>query len=319
MGAGYGFAGHIGFAKESSGGTPVAATNYIEAMSENLTSTPDRFETKNVVGRYSEPDDMAGVRRVGGDIVFPGQPVDIGHFLLAGMGIQSGSVVLSGFLWQNDFIMRTSDYDAAYMLQPYTFEIFRDVTSSQQYAGCNVNQLQFAIAPNQDLRVSASIIGRSELQLAKTTPTYTGSPSDPFAFDTASIQIGGAASELFEALTIQINNQGQGIPGLNNSTSIRGIRRTGPQIIRVSGSLAFEIITEMQNFRNQTEQRLVVSMTRANSFAIVFDVPRLVYTAHPVGMGGRDRQVISFSGVGRYHSGSASAIKIGLTTTKSAY
>lgn len=316
---GYGFASFVGYAKESSGGTPVAVTNYVEAMSENFVDTRDRFDTKNIAGRYSEPDDEAGVRRVQGNVVFAAHPVDIGHFLQAGLGINSSSTVLSGFLWTNNFTPRQSDFDDTYPLQPYTFEIFRDVGSSQQYAGCCMSKFELSVAPNQDVRCTTDWIGTTALNIAKTTATYPGSPLRVFTFDTASLSIAGVANPLFESFTVSVDNQFAGVPTLNNSTFIRTMRRTGPVMVRVSGNLAFENITEYQNFvlSPQAEQRFVCSVTRQNSFRMVIDVPRVVYTTFPLGIGGRERQVISFEGMGRYHPGSANAITIGLTTTRS--
>lgn len=319
MPAGYGFAGHVGFAKESSGGTAVAATNYVEALSESLAANIDRFDTVNITGRFAEPDDSAGIVRVSGDIVAPFHPEEMGFFLLGVTGVQSNTVVLSGGLHTHNFTMATADWDTSYPQIPLTFEIFRDVTSSQQYNGCNVSAVQLALAPNQDLRMTASIIGTGHAELAKTTPTFTNSPAEGFTFDTASISIGGAASAIVEAMTINIDNQLEGVPVLNNSTSIAKIRRSGPQMVRLSGSLSFEDITEYENFRNQTEQAFLLNVTKANSFSMLIDMPRVVYTAFPLGMSGRERQVIGFEGIARYHTGSLSAIEFDLTNTTSGY
>lgn len=318
---GYGFNSFIGYAKESSGGTPVAASNYVEAMSENLTDTRDRFETRAIVGRYSEPDDEAGIRRVAGNITAQAHPVDIGYFLLAALGTNSQTVVLSGSLWQNDFTPRQSDFDTVFPLQPYTFEIFRDVTSSQQYSGVCCSKFELSVAPNQAVMMNSDWIGVSALNIAKTTPTYPGSPLRGFTFDTASLSIAGVSNVLFESFTMSIDNQFEGVPTLNNSTFIRTMRRTGPPMVRVSGNLAFENITEYQNFVSnpQTEQRFVCSVTRADSFRMVIDVPRVVYTAFPLGMAGKQRAVISYEGMGRYNVGSATTLRIGLTTTRSFY
>jgi hypothetical protein len=309
----------VGFAKESSGGTPVAATNYVEAFSEGFTDTRDRFETRNIVGRYTEADDEAGVRRIQGNIVFAAHPVDVGYFLLAALGVNSSSTVLSGALWTNVFSPRQSDFDTVYPLQPFTFEIFRDVGSSQQYAGACCSKLEMSVVPNQDVRCTADFIGTTALNIAKTTPTYPGSPLRVFTFDTASLAIAGVANPLFESFTFSIDNQFEGVPTLNNSTFIRTMRRTGPPMVRVSGNLAFENITEYQKFVEspQVEQRFVCSVTRQDSFKMVIDVPRVVYSEFPLGMGGKERQVVSFTGMGRYHVGSGTAASVALTTTRS--
>lgn len=314
---GQGFAGHIGFAKESSGGTPVAATNYVEAFSENFTFSMDRFETKNITGRFAEPDDEAGVRRLVGNIVIPAHPHELGYFLMGGLGINSQSVVLSGFLWNNAFTPRTTDFDSLFSGQPFTFEIFRDVTSSARYSGCVVNALEMSAAPNQDLRVTVDLIGKSMSHIAKTTPTFTGSPTTPFAFDTCSVSIGGTASGQYETFTLRFDNQIVGIPTLNNETDIRMMRRQGPQMARISGAFSFEDINEYLDFLNQTEQRIVLNFFRASSFNLTLDFPRVVYTGFPLGIGGRDRVTASFEGMARYHTGSGHAMRALLTTTRS--
>lgn len=319
MGAGYGFAGHIGFAKETSGGTPVAVTNYVEGMSEDLAASIDRFEPINIHGKYSEPDDQAGIRRIGGNIAIPVNPQTIGLLLLGVMGIQSNTVVLSGALHRHEFKMRTNEWDTKHPLQPFTFEIFRDVASAQQYAGINISQLQLSVAPNQELRATMNVIGRSTTDIAATTPAFVATPAAPFTFDTCSISIGGAAADNIEGITLTLNNQLAGVPTLNNSTSISRIRRSGPQLVRLAGTMSFESIDEYVKFRNQTEAQIKVSFFKSNSYSMIIDIPRFVYTAYPLGMPGRDRQTVSFEGIGRYSTGSASAIKIDLYNTTSGF
>lgn len=314
-----GFLGFIGLAKETTWGTPVAATDYFEAMSENITETIDRFPVKNIVANFAEPDDFAGARRVAGDVVLFGHPVSVGHFLKGTFNTISGSVVLSGQLHRSRFISTKSEFADGVPRQPYTLEVFRDVTSSHQYAGCLIDRLQLSLTPNQDLRVTASFIGKSAALVAKTTPTFPSSSTDPFAFDTASVSIGGVANARLESFQMTVNNNLDGILALNASTNLARIRATGPQEVRISGTLDFIDVTEFLDFKNQTERQIQVNLTRAASFNMLIDAPRFVYTTFPTGMAGRDRNTIGFEGIARYSITSGVAIDIGLTTTKSNY
>lgn len=317
---GYGFAGFIGIAKETVWGTPVAATDYIEALSENFGPVRERFEVKNIVGRYAEPDDEAGLIRVQGDMTFPVNPIGIGYFLRSAFGVMSGSVVLSGSLFKNIFTGATTEFAADSPQPPYTLEVFRDVTSSFRFAGGNVNMLSLTVQPNQDLRATANMIFKTSSIIAKSSPTFPGSPLSPFTYDSCSISIGGAASTLVETLTMTvIDNQLEGIAALNASNEIIKIRRKGPQLVRLSGSIGFDNLTEFNNFITQTEQRFFMNFTKAASFNLLIDMPRVVYTAFPVGMGGRERLVASFEGTARFHTGSNQAIQVDLTNTKSNY
>lgn len=315
-----GFLGFVGLAKETTWGTAVAAADYAEMMSESLSMALDRFEVKNIIGAAYESDDLAGVQRVSGDLVTAGYPIVLGHLLKGAMNTVSGSVVLSGFLYTTRFVTPKSDFSAADTpMQPFTFEVHRDVTSSFRYAGMCVNKLTMSLAPNQDLRLSASLLGKSVANIAKSTPTFPGSPANPFSFETASISIAGAGNAKIEAFSVSIDNQLDGIPALNASNNIIRVRRRGPQMLRISGTFDFQDITEYLDFINQTERALTVSLTRTNSFQFVIDIPRFVYRTFPVGIPGRDRLTVQFEGMPRYLSSSGTAIDFRLTSTKSDY
>lgn len=314
----YGIQGHLGIAKETTWGTGVAATDYVKMLNENVALAFDRFDIVNVHGSLAEPDDQAGVKRLEGDIVFPGHPISIGYFLRSAFsGVNTITVVGSGVLWTTRFKTPTADFASGVAGAPYTLEIARDVTSAHRYTGAMVNRLTLSYAPNQELRVTAGIIAKSTSLIAKTSPTFPGSPAKPFTFDTASVQLAGAATTRIEALTIAIDNQFEGIPALNLTDEVAKILRRGPQMLNISGTFEFADVTEYLDFLNQTERQLKVSVTKANSFAMVLDIPRMVYTAYPAAIAGRERITVDFEGKGFYHSGSGTAIQIDLTTVKS--
>lgn len=317
---GYGFAGHIGIAKESSWGSGVAATDYVEALSEDLSLSMERFSHKSIIGTLAEPDDTAGLRRVEGTLAFTAHPVSIGYFLKGALQTKSVSTVGSS-LWLNEFFTTATggDFSVDVPLQPYTFEIFRDVTSSHRYTGCVVNALSMTFEPNNAVMCEATIIGRGTSVIAKTTPVFPGSSSKPFTFDTVSLGIAGAGTVLVETLTVEINNNLEGIGALNQSTDVAKVRRSDHQMVNLSGTMDFTTVAEYLNFVNQTEQRFTISVTKANSFQMVIDLPRVVYTAFPLGIPGKERVTVEFEGKAYYHTGSGTAIKVSLTTTQSLY
>jgi hypothetical protein len=315
--AAQGHLGFVGLGKETTFGTAVAATDYAEIMSENLSLSIDRFPTRNAFGGFHEPDDYAGMRRIAGDIVAAAHPVTLGHWLKAAMNTVSGSVTLSGFLWTTKFISTKSEFADGVPSQPYTLEVHRDVTSSHRYAGALLNRLALSLSPNQDLRVTGSWLAKAPTLLARSTPTFPGSSTDPFTFDSASLQLGGSANTRFEAFNLSVNNNLVGLPALNNSNEIARIRRAGPQEVRIGGTLDFIDVTEYQDFVNQTERALVLNLFRSQSFNLTISAPRFVYTTFPVGIPGRDRLTIGFEGMARYHTGSGLALDMQLTTIKS--
>ena len=314
-----GFLGFVGIGKETTWGTVVAASDYFQIMSENITETIDRFAVRNAIGAFYEPDDMDGVHRVGGDLVMFGHPVSIGHLLKAAMNTVSGSAVLSGFLHTSRFVTVHSEFADGVPSQPYTLEVYRDVSSSFRIAGAVCNRFALSLAPNQDLRATASWLGKAVTLLDKTTPSFPGSPTAPFAFDTASISLAGAGTAKIEAFNLTIDNMIDGIPALNLSTTIARMRRRDAQQVRFGGTLDFQNYSEYLDFKNQTERAIMLSVPRADSFQLVIDMPRAIYTAFPVGIPGRGRLTVGFQGMARYLASSDVALSMALTTTKSNY
>lgn len=317
--AAYGMNGYIGMGKETTWGTAVAATDFIESMSETIAESIDRFELANIAGSFAEQDDSDGVHRIAGDWVFGADPVTIGNALKAAFNTVSGSVVLSGFLFTSRFTTPQSDFAAGVAGTPYTLDIFRDVGSSYRAAGACLDKLNLTLAPNQQLMMSTSWIAKQGALNSKATPTFTGSPTFPFMFNTASVQIGGAATARLEAFNLSIDNQLVGVPALNNSSVIARIYRQGPQMVRFGGTLDFADVTEFLDFKNQTERAFVLNLFQAQSFNLSIVMPRFVYTAFPLGTPGRDRLTVAFQGRARFLTSSNTAIDFQLTSTKSNY
>src|SRR5258708_1446664 len=311
--------GYFGLAKEATWGTAVAATDYAEILRESVSANFDRFAFKNIIFGLNEPDDSAGVLRIQGDVITAAHPVAMGHMLKAAMNTVSGSTVLSGFLYTTRFVTTKSEFAQGVASQPYTLELHRDVGSASQVAGAVCHQLALALTPNQDLRMTAGWIGKSVLLKAPGAPAFPSSPTYPFMFDTASFQIGGAATARLEALTVTINNGLEGIAALNNTNQVARIRRRNLQEVRVAGTIDWEDVTEYLDFINQTERAMVLSLTKASSFQFVIDMPRVVYSAFPQDNTGRERQTVQFAGMARYLPASLVAIDMRLTTTKSDY
>ena len=319
----YGMRGFIGFAKESTYGTaafaPGSCTNFLEGMSESVAVTIDRFESRNITGNIYEPDDNAGIRRIEGELAFAAHPVPLGAFLNSAFGTVVTSLI-GGSLYRHTFTGATADASSVAPVPSYTLELNRDVTSSQLITGALVNELSMQFTPNQDVRVTANILGRvSSGSSAPSTATMPSSPTAPFTFDTASVSVGGVAVDIVEGLTISVNNNLEGIPTLNASTYIARARRTDFRQVRVSGTMELANISDYDRFLQQTEVAVSVHVTKASSFALTLDLPRVVYTAFPMGMPGKERLTVAFEGMARYHTGSLSSIRAQLVNMTTAY
>jgi hypothetical protein len=315
----YGFAGHIGFAKETTwgSGTNVASGDFLEAMSEDLSVEIERFGYKQIIASMGEPDDATGLYRVAGTIrasAHPGQMLPILKSALHSVITTS----LTGPLYTHKFITTSggADFSADCPTQPYTIEVFRDVGSSMQYAGCVCNALALTFGEGA-VMMESTWVGRRANQIAKSTATFVSSPGKPFTFDTVSLSVGGSGTALIETMTVRVNNNLEGFGALNLSNVIAKVRRNNHQMVEVSGTIDFTDLSEYQKFLDQTEQRVFVHATKAASFSLMVDIPRLVYTAFPTGIPGRERLTASFTGKGFVHPGSLNSIAITLTTVSS--
>jgi len=315
----YGFAGHIGLAKETTWGsaTAVSSGDYAEALSEAISMEIERFSYKAIIGSMGEPDEATGLFRISGSIrssAHPGQMLPILKSAMQSVVTTS----LTGPLYQHRFITTSGggDFSSDCPNQSYTIEVFRDVTSSVQYAGMVCNALAFTFEQGA-VMMESTWIGRSQAVIAKTIPTFVSTPGKPFTFDTVSLSLGGAATALIESLTVRVNNNLEAFGALNLSQYVAKVRRNNHQMVEINGTLDFSNLAEYLNFVNLTEQQLRVNVTKANSFALLVDVPRMVYTAFPTGTPGRERLTVDFTGKGYVHPGSLNAIAITLTTVSS--
>ncbi len=309
-----GIAGFIGFAPEASGGVAVPATAFMEMTSESFTESFDRYSPNNIVGRLSEPDDYAGIKRVAGNVVgafHPGvTPRLLRHVFQA--PTTTGS---AGGLFNHVFRPRLNGrWDRRFPNQPLTFEINRDVGSSQQYRGGQIRTMELNTAPNQELRMSLGLIGMGGIDVAAATPTFPTTPGAPFKFDTLSLSLMGAAYAEAESFTWSIDNQISGIPTLNNSTDIQKYDRDGEIQLRWAMTVGFEDLVMLNAFRAQSEFAIKAVWTMPSSHQLIIDIPRAVMVGHPLGISGRGRQTVDMEGMCRYHTGSATATDITVRT-----
>lgn len=319
MPGGLGVLGYFGLAPESSGGVAVAPAFYYQILEEGLSGKFDRYELFNVIGQLAPVDDRAGLMRVEGDVTMPVHPLLAGHIFKAMFG--SGAVSTTGAptgMFRHRWLTPTqSQWDSRFALPPYTFEIFRDVGSAQQFAGVQGNELELSISPNAVLVSRLGVIATTWTNKAATTASYRPD-IEPFDFDTASFSIDGVANAEVEAFSCMWSNALEGIGTLALRDTVWKIRRSGPPEIKFNMTLGFEDIVELSKFRAQSETVLAINMT-SGSYQINLSLPRALYTSVPLGMGGGGRQLLEIEGVGRYKQTSGTAFDLSIVSTVGSY
>lgn len=321
MGQGYGFAGFLGLGHEATFSTLVPRTDFAEILSETITEGIERFERANAVGGFFEPDDVAGLHTVEGDIVFTANAESIGHFLAAGFGVSSTAQIGASDIFLHDFTVRQSDLENRRPLDSYTIEVSRgDVTSAFLYTGMLVSKLGFSLEAGGPLQVTAGLVGRNAAAGSLSTAIFPTSPMDPFTFDTGSITLAGSASTIFKSINIDLDTQLEADPRVEADRDAGAhIKRAGPPMARVTATLAFEDLTDLGRFQEQEDMAITVFMQKANSFSIYFDMPKVRWTSYGPAISGRERITVEAEGRVFYHVGSGAALTVQLTNTTSGY
>lgn len=322
---GIGAQGFIGLGREVGWGSKVAITDYVEALSENIGMSINFFTVKNIIGTITEADQVAGMRDTKGALTIPGHPDQMAAFLKGAFQTCSTTVILSGYLHQLEFFSTTkaSEFSSLCPLQSYTLEINRNVSdtasASQLIAGAAISKITFSMNQGQALQVAMDIIGRTTANGSASTaaPTYPNSPLFPFTWNQVSLSVAGAANVAIESFNVTIDSKLQGFGAFDNTNYYAKLRRTQSQTVDITGVMDFADLTEYNKFVMQSEQAISINMFAASSFQLLLELPRVVYTAFPLGMPNAGRLTVNFTGKGRYHQGSGTAYRVMLTTTKS--
>lgn len=313
--------GHLALSRQNSFGTATASWNFLPIISEGLTTNIEQLRRGGIVGRNAEGIAQAGRETGGGDVTFEPHPILIGHLLrgVCGQGSVGATATTSvtGFQdWTHEFIPRNAKFDSKTMLPPYTLQVHRDVTSAFQYGDSIFTKVELRINGNALVQANATILSRVTSIMAASTATFT-EPAE-WAWNVASVSIGGSAVDFIESLVVSIEQPAEGVHMLDGTVVANRFVRSGPTQIRVSGTLDFQDLTEFNAFKNQTQRRLLCNLAPAVASGpyMLIDVPKMVYTAFPANIGGPNRISVSFNGTGEFDTASSYAIRITLTNTQ---
>lgn len=310
----------LGISRQNSFGTATNSWDYIPIVNESLTDNIEQLVQENMFARFEEGPTQEGMLTVTGDIVFEPEPIMLGHILRGITGQASSTLVDSVTTWE--FTPTQTDFDDKTALPPYTFQIYRDVGSAYQFTDGIFNALSIEINGNAIVRATASVIARTSSLTPKTTPAFpTG---DPWTWDTASISIAGAANADMETVTIGVENNVEGVALLDTTKRHGKYKRTGFRTFAFGGTMDFCDQTEYNNFRSQTEQKFITTLTgqtltTSQTVELQFEMPLVRYTTYAANAAGPGRISATFEGNAKYDTNSLYAMRTTLVNTRTAY
>lgn len=259
---GLGMRSHFGFGDESTWGTPVARTNFIEFISESISKQVARIESNSVLRRGVLNDHViAGMISVSGDVIF--DATYGGWLKLAKHAF--GSVVTS----QPDVTNAPTAYQHVFTISDtplagMTMEVFRDssqfVTEPNKafvYRGMKVSSIEFSCGVDEILRVTASLIGTDETRATKSTPSY--GTSKVAAYHQGVVKWNGTDMEV-DKFTLKIDNGFGPRPKLGSQYSREPVPENK---LQVSGSFEMEFADwqEYDDFSETTQRAFLVTFT----------------------------------------------------------
>lgn len=320
----YGMKGHLGISFQQSFGT--AYTNsfhWIPILNESLKENIPLLISEGIRGRFEDGPSHEGPHDISGDITVEAHPILTGKLLTAWMGQSSGTLVES--VYTHEFQPKTTDFDDMAAVPPMTIEVYRDAGSAHQYYDCLCNQLTVEIAHGAIVKNTLSIIGGKFSKVAKSTPSYLA--GSEFTWDQTSISFQGSADGAIDevpSITLTLNNALEAKGTLDGTKTPNRIKRSGFRTATIAGTVIFINDNEFDHWRNNAEQRVVVTVTGQDvssgySGYIEIDIPQMKYNDVPVNIGGPGMIEASFDGKCEYSSDSNTMIEITMQNTVPQY
>lgn len=258
-----GLGGQVGFAAESTYGTFVAPTRFLELTSSSLKYERERIESNGIrAGRRVLHRWTAGVQRVAGDVEFEMSPQGFGliwqHIL--GANVDSGSNPYTHTMTPGDLAGKSLSIQVG---KPDIGGVVRAFT----YLGCKVTGAELSAAVNEYAMLTVSFYG-NHLDTAQTLGTATYPTGlTPFDFTKGTVTLAGSGFDVKE-FTLSIDN------GL--AVDRHFIRSTTPERSKeplentrrsYTGNLVadFTDLTAFNRFVNGTEAALVLTFNAGAS------------------------------------------------------
>ena len=317
----YGQSSNIGISFQNSYGTLLTDSVYwMPHVTDGVGVNIEDLMSEASRGIYDEGDSYTGKKNSDGDLELEAQPIPMGVIFKAMFG--DPVTVNSGSVYAHTFKPRTSDWDSKSANNPLTYHQYLDTGSAQLHYDMNANTLELSIANGELLKMTCGFVGGSFQQIANLSPSYpTGKH---FTWDATSLSIGSAGKDEITDISISIDESLEAMHTLNGSRYPSRIKRTGFRTIEVSGTLKFDDQVEYQNFLNQTENELVVTLEGVTQIQSGYNemleikVPALRYTELKPSPSVGEMEV-GFSGKAKYSVSSATALQIELRNTQAAY
>lgn len=252
MALGLGFKGAIlGFGEESTYGTAVTPTKFIEMNTDGFTVEEERLHSEAVPGIYTDDDEVTqSAITVSGETEFEMRYEGMELLLKHAMGSVSTAEDPLG-VYTHTFTLADD------LPTGLTFEVDRDV-SAFTVEGGKINTMAFNIEQGGFLKGTIGIAGEDMSTGTATSPTL---PTEPLIVFTQGAITYGGSSVLVTSANFTLNNNLKVDRRFIGSRMISEPQRSAKIDVTGAITIEFDAISQYTDFRNATSRALVLTFT----------------------------------------------------------
>ncbi len=291
----------IGWTKETTFATPLAATRFWRYSSQSIKESIAQLQEVQLRGVLDEPDNFPGIITIGGDISGPAHSDILGDLMLSVFGAKSTSGT-GPFV--HFFSPQNGALDALRPVPSYTMQISRDL-DVLQLAGAVVSKLTLKMAKGGLMTVSASILGQKAIVLGSPAAAVFGT-SQPFWYLNAAITRNAVAYADVEEFTVTIENQFDAVPTIDGTQYINRIKWNGMRKVSVSFTADYATTQLYNDFKAQITQpwSIVAKGNNPATDTLTLSFPNILWTDAQPSVSGAGRITVSASGLAKLNASS---------------
>ena len=266
----------IGVGKESTYGTPVAASSFLELLDGG-----DSMKLK--AGRIAKPTlrcasslrSVKAKKSVDGSIKFPMTFAGPEMFLKYGLGTASTSA-LTGSNKSHSITLLNALPTTGLTVRMNRGEV--GLLGEFIYQGCKINKLGFSLQPEGYLECTVDLIGQDETIDTASTPTYTASPY--ITWDLLTVKTIAGTDVPIQSFELNIENNLDADTYKLGSLLRQNPGRGGSRKISGSVEMEFQSLTHYNYFINQTQNAIVLTfdggiISGSDHWLLTFSLPKV--------------------------------------------
>lgn len=214
------------------------------------------------------------------------------------------------------FNPRQADWGTNSVVQPLTFENFRDSGQAYQYTGVGVEKWRMMIGVGKgrgtDMVLTAEwdAVTKGVARISPTTTTFDS--MNPFLWSGCAISLGGSPYKVMVDLQVECDNGIEGMAFLDGTNQIQQLVPRAGRILNVTGTALLDDTQFTNFFSSYTMQDLnviftgpAIAGTGGGTFQFGIDMPKFLYKAYDVGITSLGVITVKFVAKAKYDFGNA--------------